>query len=185
MKVKHYITPRACGKSTFAKDLQMELPDTTLLLSGCSEGVINRRFWGDHFDRIIFDDFMYTYGFFKINGSEVRFTDWFLGYLLPRLNADGELILISTPDRLRNSSSYLLGTQGIRNKDQIKNDFVNKDKIINEIKEFHFLFLLPSKNIEVIKTNFGFGFKEEFKKRQKAEFNEEEYLTQIEGNFLK
>lgn len=183
MKVTHYICPQNCGKTAFAKNLQMEDPENTLLFSSPSKDIINRVFRGCHYDKVIFDDFLKTY---SLVDNKMKFIEWFICNILSILNKGGELILISTPDKLRNSSSYLLFANGLLSKNRIKNEFVNKETIMKEIEEFDFLCLCPNDHIKVIKTRFeSYTVNEVLEKHTKSLLSEEQFLTRIKGEFLK
>lgn len=185
MKTKHYICPRGCGKTTFAEELQMKDPEGTLLFSNCSTDILGKNFRGQRFNKVIFDGFLDLYGKFN-EVDKVRFTDWFICHVLSVLDSEGELILISTPDMLRNSSSYLLLSNGLINKSQIQNEVVNKDTIIKEIYEFQRLFLTPNvENLEIIQTNFNKPKMLKWEEEEKKQLPHEKYLTDIKGEFLR
>lgn len=157
-KVKHYICPRACGKTTFANKLQKEDPSLLLIQgegSSMSIDSLLTRFRGqkdshDCYTGIIVDEFLPMTRHHNYSRSKFLF---FLEYL-----GIDEVILISTPDKLYNSSEF--------------DELEMKDR-----------FLLSSNNIEVevIKTNFN-------NSRDIASrdlFNHEFFETQILGNYRK
>ena len=204
MKITHYICPRNCGKTTFAKELQMKDPENTLLYTmehgAWSWGQSMR---GERWKRIIMDEYILRYN--KL--SEVdkhRFIDWIKKDVMPRLiQSDGELVLISTSDQLYNSLLFLFLSQGIDNENRIMDRFkyspvlnlIDKRYIENlkkEIEEMRDKFLAPSIfGLEIIKTDFGHNYillkVSEYSrfKDYKNIFGEERYKLDIEGEFLK
>ena len=156
MKVKHYICPRACGKTTLANNLQKK--DSSLLLIQC-EGLsvsidsLIAKFRGqedarDCYTGIIIDEFIPITKHRDYHLSQFQFLLDYLGI--------EEVILISTPDKLYNSSEF--------------------DRL-----EMQNRLLLSSKNIEVevIRTNLHPTHKFINRNEQSEEF----FQTQILGNY--
>lgn len=190
MKIKHYICPRVCGKTTFAKDLQMEDPENTLLYTGIWN--CGRSHKGEKYKRIILDEFLYIRNVVnKTDQHKKFFDDWVLIELIHfALDGKGELILISTPEKLRNSSTFAMIIGGISDVRKRLKDFpfININTIEQEIYDFEKNFLSQHKgtNVEIIKTDFGTPkFNGMEKKNIRRELGEEKYLTEIEGEFLK
>lgn len=198
IKFKHYICPRGCGKTTKAIELFNENPKETILLTYPNNnkylGIDNHKY-DDHIKpcgvslrgyfpkRIIIDEFIFWV--MNMNHWRDRIMDEVHTNIISSMRGykEAELILFSTPDKLRNSSSYLLLDTGIVDMGQIKNEFVNKERIMQEIMDFQRLFLTPGE-VEIIKTNFGNEMKEDYKIYHKKTMSEEQYRTNILGEFL-
>lgn len=163
----------------------MEDPENTFLITHPNSNIVNRNFCGHHYKKVIFDGFLDVLLTCKDKCDEDKFFHWFNTDLLPCLEDNGELVLISTPDKLRNSSSYLLFSLGLVSKNKIKNDFVNKETIMKEIEDFDKWLLCPNDHLQVIKTDFNIKRDEDWKKEQKRLLSNERYLIDIEGEFLK
>ena len=186
MKIKHYIAPRSCGKTEFAKNLQMEDPEGSLLF------LLEYGNWkwgfglrGERYKRIILDEFLFMYGKQSVTDKD-KFLNWVLCELIRSLDIkNGELILISTPDKLRNASSFSLLSTGINERDIMKIPFINSKKVIEEIQELQRLFLCPfGTNVEIIKTDFGRNFTEKEKREMSRMIGVERAKIEVEGEFL-
>lgn len=186
MRITHYICPRDCGKTEKAKEIQMEDLSGTLLFI-----YRNGRFGASmrkepKFRTIIYDEFLLTYSHQDTLSQKESFLRWILCDVMQALKPDGHLILFSTPDKLRNSSSFLLMQKGLINRSQIESDYVNNDTIMEEIIEFQKLFLCPfGTNVTLVKTDFGVEKNEKELKQFKQMYGNELFETEMKGNFLR
>lgn len=186
MKIKHYICPRACGKTTFAENLQMEAPESSLLFK------MEKGYWkwgfsmrGERWNRIIMDEFLFRYDQLHTI-DKGKFREWMLAEVLNVIYPDGELVLISTPTKRFNQSTFTLLATEINKLNIKKIPFIDNDKLFEELDEIQHLFLCPfGTNVEIIKTDFGNKKSEQTLNTYKTSFSTEEYRTQILGEFLK
>lgn len=182
MKIKHYICPRNCGKTTFAENLQMEDPENTLLFK------MDRGFWrwgqnmrGERWNKIIMNEYILRYNQLNENDKD-RFVSWIYQIVLNTLTKDGELILISTPDRSYSQEEIALACIG-----KLSADFYSLDtnKINRNIREIDNKFLNPSfKNLQIIETDLGCKTTQEEKTKMGLQLGAERYRTDVLGKYL-
>jgi len=186
MKIKHYICPRNCGKTTFAENLQMGDPENTLLFK------MDRGFWkwgqdmrGERWKRIIMDEYILRYNNLGETDKD-RFVDWLNTDVINCLykHDEGELILISTPDKLYSEESIMLASLIYNYGYQKDYEILDMKKIMNNYQEINNK-CLNLAIVEIIKTDFGNKKDKEILKRYKEMFSEEQYKTDILGEFLK
>lgn len=162
MKIKHYICPRACGKTTFAENLQKEDPSLLLIQRAYTITSLKQLFdmfrgrVDSHstYTGVIVDEFLSMASLRDYGRDEfICFLKW-LGVK--------ELILISTPDRLYDSVDDI------------------------DIEIMYKKFLLPSveSNLEIVETDFSNSKSEKELRDYKRLMPEEQYKTQILGEFL-
>lgn len=194
MKITHYICPRGCGKTTKARELQMEDPENTLLFLLGKNGDSYRdglSLRGFRFKRVIFDEFLLVCSKKEKKEHLVRFYEWICYDIMNSLEQDGEIIFISTSDKLYDPLIFSLlssqiNLQGLLT-EKLTGMYIGQ-KHINFIKEkfdeMKFKFLDPN-IVEIKLTNFGNEdlqmasyFKQEFGE------NSEAYKTKILGQFL-
>lgn len=158
MKIKHYICPKACGKTTFAENLQKEDPSLLLIQRGYTITNVHQLFdmfrgRNDSYNTytgIIIDEFL----------PITNLKDYSKSYLLEFFKYLGveEAILISTPDRLYN--------------------------FIEDYKELSSKFLNIKDGIEIVETDFGNKKSKEEQEYYYNSLGENKYKTDILGAFL-
>lgn len=183
MKITHYIAPRASGKTTFAKELQSQDPENTLLFTMGEEG-----FWkwgfsmrGERWKRIVFDEYIFRYNQLS-EFQKDKFYDWIQMEIINTLRLeDGELILISTPDRLYHQEEIAMTCLG-----GVSDGFGVLDVgVINKnIKDINRKFLNPFK-VNIIKKGFGDKISKYDSAFLKASYSQEQFKINVEGEWLK
>ena len=178
MKIIHYVCPRRCGKTTKAKDMQMEDPENILLFT--ENWTFGRNFRGKRFKKIIFDEFLGK-DFIQTG----KFQDWMCRHLLNTLTPEGEIILFSTPHKFYTKEQLMLVS--LVEYPQYLKDYkiFDLEEINKTIQEINNNFLNPSK-VNIIKTDFNTPYK--FDKKHLSELKqglgEITYKLQIEGEFI-
>lgn len=194
MKITHYICPRGCGKTTKAKELQMEDPENTLLFTlgkmGESYRLLSLR--GSRYKRIIFDEFLLVCSRKEKKEDLVKFYDWILCEVIPVLEQDGELILISTSDKLYDPLIFSLmasqiNLQGLLT-EKLTGMYIGQkhiDFIKEKFDEMKFKFLDPS-IVRIVLTHFNDEEDLQMASYFKQTFGEdsETYKTHFLGQFL-
>lgn len=163
MNITHYVCPRKCGKTTFARELQIKDPSLLLIERDCSITDMEKLFESfrgkvdryNFYTGIIIDEFI---PFTKSRGYSK-------GRLLSELKIMGieEVFLISTPDKIYDVEN---------NKD--------REEMIQK-----FLIDIPEceNKINIIKTNFGIELDQNKKEEIRELLGEERFLTEY-GEFL-
>lgn len=187
MKVKHYICPRKCGKTTFAKDLQMESPEDTLLFT-MSGGVWKWGFSirGERYKRIIIDEYIERYNKLSNDIEKEKFIDWIREELMSTLIPNGELILISTPDKRYDAFMFQMLNMGfggiVEGHESLTKE--NIERVNRDVKEMKNKFL-NSSVVNIIKADFKRSKMDEWKIKMNGRLPEEVYQAEILGEFLK
>jgi len=149
MKITHYICPRGCGKSTKAREMQLRDPENILLFSAIWKPVRLRG--RGRFKKIIFDEYL---GKFESIVDRRRFIDWFYRDVVNALQEDGEVIFMSTPDKLYSAKAIILAA--LVKYPNYLSDYgvLDLEDIKADIQEINDNFLNPTQ-VNIIKTNFG------------------------------
>jgi len=183
MKIIHYISPRACGKTTAAKEMQMEDPEGVLLFTHSKRDGWN---WGENervpsrlrkkWNKIILDEYILQYNSLGSPSEKDRFISWLYQVIIPSIKDDGELVLISTPDKIYSQELMLLALIQQENPAILRlanREDIDVKGINNQIQELYRKFLIPSREdaknkIEVVKKDFGYNLN--LRERSKFQF---------------
>jgi hypothetical protein len=141
-KIIHYIEPRQSGKSTFARELLLLKPETSILYAYSDSGLpwrmIDQR--GHKYDTIIIDEYIAKY--IQSYQSERDKIEKFIRDLFNHsLSEDGELILISTPQKSYSKEQLFLASLISYPQNIGESYLYNVKEILETIKEIKGSFL--------------------------------------------
>jgi hypothetical protein len=182
VKIKHYIAPCNSGKTITAKNWQMEDPENILLFT---DGLWDwgQPFRGVRYNKIIMDEYIWRYNNLE-DRDKPKFFNWILNRLICILKKDGELILISTADRLYSKEElYLASIYSLWELRFDSNKIIDEIKIADELRKINYKFLNYNK-VELIFGKFNNLLDSERKKFCKESLGSLRYQTDIEGKLF-
>lgn len=188
MKITHYIQPRYSGKTNYANELNKK-EGVLIVPHNWIKSFKPIRGESGRFHTLIIDEYIFLYWVLSEN-NRLRVATYIREELSRLLTVDGEIILISTPEKRYNEEVYVLANiinfpEFMQNNLLYESLNIDLEKYKKDIREIQGQFLSP--NTARIKIGELGETLIPLEKRveMKEQLGTEKYETEINANFIK